>query len=116
MPESDGDPQQEPEEQGMVSRIGPIEVDWPKSIGYFGGIGLAVAFELIEPPLALFIGAIPFLKLLKHPEEPWPLRVAADVLEGASKPVGGDAESTVRVADASQPHPARATARAIAKK
>ena len=88
-----------PEDQGLVARIGPVEIDWPKSIGYFGGIGLAVAFEVIEPPLAIFIAAIPFLKLLKQPHQPWPLRIAADVMEGAAKPVGGDSESSVRVAD-----------------
>jgi hypothetical protein len=87
-----------PEDRGLVSRIGPREVDWPKTVGYYGGIGLAVAFELIEPPLALFIGAVPLLKLLKQPRDPLLVRVVADVAEGAAKPVGGDAESVVRVA------------------
>ena len=95
---SDQAPGASPEDRGLVSRIGPLEIDWPKSLGYYGGIGLAVAFELLEPPLAIFIAAVPVLKLLKNPGEPWPLRIAADVLEGAAKPVGGDAESTVRVA------------------
>jgi len=89
--------QESPEDRGLVARIGPVEIDWPKSLGYFGGIGLAVAFEIIEPPLAIFIAAIPFLKLLKQPHQPWPLRIAADVVEGAAKPVGGDAESTLRL-------------------
>ena len=47
------EPGNEPEDRGLVTRVGPLEVDWPKSLGYYGGIGLAVAFELIEPPLAL---------------------------------------------------------------
>jgi hypothetical protein len=89
----------QPEERGLVTRVGFVEVDWPKSLGYFGGIGLAVALEIIEPPLALFIAAIPFVKLLKDPHQPWPMRVTADILEGAAKPVGGDAESTVRITD-----------------
>jgi hypothetical protein len=96
------EPEKQPEERGLVTRLGPLEIDWPKSIGYYGGIGLALAFELIEPPLAIFIAAIPVLKLLKRPTDPWPLRVAADVLEGAAKPVGGDAESVVRVAEDGQ--------------
>jgi hypothetical protein len=96
------EPGKGPEDRGLVTRIGALEIDWPKSLGYYGGIGLAVAFELIEPPLAIFIAAIPVLKLLKHPREPWPFRVVADVLEGAAKPVGGDAESVVRVADATE--------------
>jgi hypothetical protein len=92
--------QNEPEEQGLVLQLGPIELDWAKSIGYYGGIGMAVAFELIEPPLALFIAAIPLIKMLKYPKEPESVRVAAAILEGASKPVGGDAESVVRVVGA----------------
>jgi len=92
------EPGGEPEDRGLITRLGSFEIDWPKSLGYYGGIGLALAFEVIEPPLALFIAAIPVLKLLKRPREPWPFRVAADVLEGAAKPVGGDAESVVRVA------------------
>jgi hypothetical protein len=96
------EPGNQPEDRGLVTRVGPLEIDWPKSLGYYGGIGLAVAFEVIEPPLAIFIAAIPVLKLLKHPREPWPFRVVADVLEGAAKPVGGDTESVVRVADATQ--------------
>ena len=106
------DLQEEPEERGLVTRMGQLEIDWPKSIGYFGGIGLAVALDLIEPPLALFIGAIPFLKLLKYPQEPWPVRIAADLIEGAAKPVGGDAESTVRVTtDAASPGRSRTRGR-----
>jgi hypothetical protein len=88
------------EDQGLFTRVGPLEVDWPKSVGYYGGIGLAVALELIEPPLAIFIAAIPMLKLLKRPTQPLPVRVLADVLEGAAKPVGGDAESVVQVIEA----------------
>ena len=99
------EPGEEPEDRGLVTRLGPLEIDWPKSIGYYGGIGLAVAFELIEPPLAIFIAAIPLLKLAKQPRDPWPLRVVADMLEGAAKPVGGDAESVVRVDRNSSPRP-----------
>ncbi|MBV8952189.1 MAG: hypothetical protein JOZ99_15020 [Actinobacteria bacterium] len=93
------EPGKKPEDRGLVSRVGPLEIDWPKSVGYYGGVGLALAFELIEPPLAIFIAAIPLLKLLKRPGDSWPVRVVADVLEGAAKPVGGDAESVVRVND-----------------
>ncbi len=86
-----------PEEQGLVARIGPVELEWAKAIGYYGGIAAAVAFELVEPPLALFIAAVPLLKMLKYPGEPGGIRVLAAVLEGVAKPVGGDAESVVRV-------------------
>ena len=88
---------EKPEDTGLVTRVGSLEVDWPKSIGYFGGIGIAVACDLIAPPIAIFIAAIPLLKLFKHPGRPWPLRVVADALEGAAKPVGADAEAVVRL-------------------
>jgi len=58
---------QAPQDRGLVSHIGPITVDWPRSLGYYGGIGIAVAAGAIEPPLAIFIAAIPFLKMLNRP-------------------------------------------------
>jgi hypothetical protein len=65
-----------------------------------GGIWLVVAYDVIAPPLGLFIAAIPILKLLKHPDQPRSVRIVSDVLEGAAKPVGGDSETTVRLAQA----------------
>jgi hypothetical protein len=88
----------EAEERGLITRVGSLEIDWPKSLGYFGGIALAVAYDLIAPPIGLFIAAIPVVKLFKHPGRSWPLRIVADAIEGAAKPVGGDAEATVRLA------------------
>lgn len=88
------------EDRGLTSQIGPVEIDWPRTIGYYGGIGLAVAFELIEPPLALFIAAVPFLKMLNMPQASRPIRFVAQLLEGASKPVGGSAEATLRLSTA----------------
>lgn len=85
-----------------TARLGPLEIDVPRSIGYFGAIGLAVAFELIEPPVGLFIASIPFLKLLQQRREPKPVRFVGAVLEGASIPVGGDSEATIRVAPSRQ--------------
>jgi hypothetical protein len=85
------------QEQGMSSRIGPLEIDWPRTIGYYGGISLAIAFELIEPPLAVFIAAIPLLKMLNHPKASKPVRFVGQLLEGAAKPVGGSAEATIQL-------------------
>lgn len=81
----------------IVSRVGPLELDWPRSIGYFGGVGLAVAAGLIEPPLGLFIAAVPFLKMLDLPKMPDLPRFVGQVLEGVAKPVGGDSQGTVRL-------------------
>lgn len=85
------------EDRGLTSRVGPLQVDWPRSLGYFGGTAAAVAFGIIEPPLGLFILAIPFLKMLNRPQAPMPVRFVGQMLDGASKPVGGDTEATVEL-------------------
>jgi hypothetical protein len=84
--------------RGLVTRVGRVQVDVPRSVGYFGAIGLAVAFEVIEWPVGLFIAAIPFIKMLNRPKLPQPVRFVEHVLDGAAKPVGGDAEGTIRFA------------------
>lgn len=81
----------------LIGRIGPIEMDWPRSIGYFGGIGVAVAAGVIDPPLGLFIAAVPFLKMLDLPRLPTLPRFVGQVFEGVAKPVGGDSEGTIRL-------------------
>jgi hypothetical protein len=81
----------------LVSKLGPIEVDIPRSIGYFGGVTLAVGAGLIEPPLGLFIAAVPFLKMLDLPPLPNLPRFVGQVFEGIAKPVGGDSHGTIRV-------------------
>jgi len=85
------------DEPGLVSRVGPVEIDWPRSLGYFGGTAVAVAAGLIEPPLGLFIAAVPFLKMLDLPDLPNRFRFIAQVFEGVAKPVGGDSQGTVRM-------------------
>jgi hypothetical protein len=45
--------------------VGPVAVDVPRSVGYFGGLIVAVGVGLIEPPLALFIAAVPVFKRLR---------------------------------------------------
>jgi hypothetical protein len=85
------------EDRGLTSWVGPLHVDWPRSLGYFGGTAVAVAFGLIEPPLGIFIAAVPFLKMLNRPEAPLPLRFVGQMLDGASKPVGGDTAATVEL-------------------
>ncbi|HUZ02125.1 MAG TPA: hypothetical protein VMU89_17395 [Thermomicrobiaceae bacterium] len=87
-----------PDEADLTGHVGPIEVDWPRSAGYFGGIALATALGMVEPPLALFIAAIPFFKLLNQPSVPRPLRVVTHFLDGMAKPVGGEAEATLWLA------------------
>jgi|GEM_PF-912090 len=91
------------EDNSIISRLGPIEIDWPRSIGYYGGIALAVACEAITPPLAAFIAVYPLLKFINRPKAPTGVRIVSQILEGAAKPVGGDAEGTIRIQSATIP-------------
>lgn len=87
---------QEGKDEALVSRIGSLEIDWPRSIGYFGGIALAVGLEMLEPPIGLFIAAVPFLKMLNLSRVEFPPRFVGHLLEGMAKPVGGDSQGTIR--------------------
>ncbi len=73
-----------------------LEVDWPRSIGFFGAIGAAVALDLVSMPIAVFVAAVPFLKLMNRPNAPKPQQLFSHLVDGAAKPVGGDSEGTVR--------------------
>ena len=98
------EPAQTPEDRGLVTHAGPVEIDWPKTIGYYGGLALAVGFELIPTPLALFVAAIPVFKMLNRPRAPRTIRFVSQLLDGAAKPVGGDGESTFRFTTPGLPH------------
>jgi hypothetical protein len=80
-------------------QVGTVEVDIPRSVGYFGGLAAAVGLGLIEPPLALFIAAVPVFKVLTNTALPRAVRVVGEVLEGAAKPVGSDAEGVIELRD-----------------
>jgi hypothetical protein len=80
----------------FVTTVGSMRVDWPRALGYYGALGVAVAFDVIAPPLGLFIAAVPLLKFLKRKHASRAERWIGAVMEGAGKPVGGDAEGVVR--------------------
>lgn len=88
-------------ENVLEVQVGTVQVDVPRSIGYFGGLAAAVALGLIEPPLALFIAAVPAFKALTNTALPRAVRAVGEVLEGAAKPVGSDAEGVVSLIDQS---------------
>lgn len=69
---------------------GPVTIDWPRATGYFSGVGLALALGVIDAPLALFVAAVPFVKLLNRAHAPAPARLLSQFYEGMAKPVGGD--------------------------
>jgi hypothetical protein len=80
-------------------QVGTVEVDVPRSVGYFGGLAAAVGMGLLEPPLALFIAAVPAFKALTNSAMPRAVRIVAEVLEGAAKPVGSDADGVIQLRD-----------------
>jgi len=85
----------------IIANVGPFQVDVPQSLGYFSGIAAAVAFGFLEPPVAVFIAAVPMLKMLANPA---PQRFVEEMLQGAAKPVGSDGEGTAK-APSSSPTP-----------
>lgn len=107
-------------ERGLTSRVGPVEVNWPRTVGYYGGLALAVGFGMIEPPFGVFIAAVPFLKMLNRPNASRPVRLFSQLVDGASQPVGGDGDHSIRLANADTPRAGTtgigAEARAIADK
>lgn len=78
--------------------FGPVQIDVPQAVGYYGGIGVGLALGILEPPLAGFIAAVPLIKILAG-RGSVPARIVGELLEGAAKPIGGDAEGTMRLAD-----------------
>jgi hypothetical protein len=104
----------DPTQEGMTTMVGPLEVDWARSIGYFGAITTAVAFEVISWPVGVFIASVPFLKMLNRRRARKPVRFMGHLFDGAAKPVGGDSEGTIRLAR--KPTPARHARRATRKR
>jgi hypothetical protein len=84
-------------ENVLEVRVGNVEIDVPRSVGFFGGLAAAVGLGFIEPPLAVFIAAVPLFKGLTNTAFPWSVRVVGEVLEGAAKPVGSDAEGVIQL-------------------
>lgn len=84
-------------DRGLLVQLGPVTVDIPRTLGYFGGVGAAVALGVIDPPLAVFIAAIPAMKMLMNAQAPQPIRFIGQIFDGASQPVGGDAQGTIRL-------------------
>jgi hypothetical protein len=61
-------------------RVGRVELDVPRSVGYFGGLAAAVGLGLVEPPLAFFIAAVPAFKVLTNSAFPRAVRFVGEVL------------------------------------
>lgn len=87
------------ENRGLVIHAGPLTVDIPRSLGYYGAVGVAVVAGVIEPPLGVFIAAVPLLKMMSNRLAPTPVRFVGQVFDGAAQPVGGDGQGTIRLDD-----------------
>lgn len=85
------------ENRGLIIKFGPLTVDVPRSLGYYGAIGLAVGAGVIEPPLGVFIAAVPLLKMMTNRLATTPVRFVGQVFDGAAQPVGGDGQGTIRL-------------------
>src|SRR5579864_4937363 len=97
-----------PEDRDLTTQVDDshIEIDWPRSLGFFGALGAAIALDLVPIPIAAFVAAVPLLKLLNRPDAAAPQRFFSQVVDGAAKPVGGDSEGTIRWAGTSGADPA----------
>ncbi|HEX6509276.1 MAG TPA: hypothetical protein VF221_16740 [Chloroflexota bacterium] len=94
-----GQEESETQQRGLAVQVGPLEVDAPKAIGYYGGLGVALMLGLIEWPLGLFVAGVPFFKMLTRPNASQVQWAVGEVLEGASTPVGGSASPVIRVSN-----------------
>ncbi|BBY08311.1 hypothetical protein [Mycobacterium noviomagense] len=90
-------------ENVLEVQVGNVEIDVPRSVGFFGGLAAAVGLGFIEPPLAVFIAAVPLFKALTNTAFPRSVRVVGEVLEGAAKPVGSDAEGVIQLRGQREP-------------
>ncbi len=99
MPARDGGTSDD--QTGFTNRVDDthVEIDWPRSIGFFGAIGVAAALDLISMPIAIFVASVPFLKMMNRPNAPTAQRFFSHLVDGAAKPVGGDSEGTIRWAE-----------------
>jgi hypothetical protein len=80
-------------------QLGPVRWEVLRSVGYFGGVAIAVSTGLIEPPLGVVIAAVPLIKVLTNRALPLAVRAVGEILEGAAQPIGSDAEGVVRLDD-----------------
>jgi hypothetical protein len=83
-------------------KVGGVTIDVPASVGYYGGVAVAVGMGLVEPPLGIFIAGVPAIKALTHRSAPAAIRFVGEVLNGGAKPVGGDGDAVVHVDDDEQ--------------
>ena len=56
---------------GMAAPIDDTQIEayWPRSIGFFGAfgaVGAAVALDLLSMPIAMFVAAVPVLKIMNR--------------------------------------------------
>lgn len=90
------------DQKAIHIEFGPVDIDIPETLGYYGGLGAAVLLGVLEPPVAAFIAAVPLIKMLGTSAAPTPINFLGRMLQGAAKPVGSDGEGTVRLRNPQQ--------------
>jgi hypothetical protein len=83
----------------LVLKFRGVEIDVPRSVGFYGGVAAAVATGVIEAPLGVLIASMPLVKMALNSRAPAPLHWIGQVFDGAIKPVGGDGQGTIRLDD-----------------
>jgi hypothetical protein len=96
MPQANPRTPRKKSDKAVTGQADHVEIDWPRSLGFFGGLGVAAALELVPIPIAVFVAAVPFLKMLNRPDASTGRTFFTHLVDGAAKPVGGDTEGTVR--------------------
>ncbi len=66
--------------------VGTVKVNVPRSVGYVGGLPVAVGVGLFEPPLALFIASRPVFKPWTNTGRPRAVRVVGELLNTRPNP------------------------------
>ena len=79
--------------------VGTVRVNVPRSVGYVGGLPVAVGVGVFEPPLALFIASVPVFKPWTNTGRARAVRVVGELYECAAKPVGSVAEGVIQLHD-----------------
>jgi len=51
------------ERKGITAHCGPVHIDLPRTVGYYGGVGAALALGLIDWLIAVFIAGIPLVQV-----------------------------------------------------
>ena len=96
----------------VVSRPAAVRVDWRRTAAYVGGVAAAVAFEIIEWPIAVLLVGFPLVRMLNRRRLPPVARLAIEAVEDVARPVVGEAMGATALIRTLPPAPASPPPRA----